>query len=140
MVTFPTGVAHVHLTWTAGVRKAIYTIEGEMGAITMDDDELQIETMNGAGFTNGNQAANRHVQKRVINSYWEDASHTTWFNALFDEFRQVIERKEYAGKDAQEAALCVELIHTAYRSAEQGSRELPLPNQPQVVRPDFHLL
>jgi predicted dehydrogenase len=141
VVTFPTGLAHVHLTWTAGVRKAIYTVEGEMGAITMEDDELQIETMNGTQpSANGKRPATRHVEKRVISSYWEDSSHTSWFNALFDEFRQVIERQEFTGKDAQDAALCVELIHTAYRSAEQGSRELPLPNQPQVDRPDFHLL
>jgi len=139
VVTFPTGLAHVHLTWTAGVRKAMYTVEGERGAITMDDDELQIETMDSAQL-NGNDPADRHVEKRVIGSNWEDASHTTWFNALFDEFREVIERGEFAGKDAQEAALCVELIHTAYRSAQQGSRELPLPNQPQVVTSDFHLL
>jgi hypothetical protein len=80
------------------------------------------------------------VEKRVISSNWEDASHTGWFNALFDEFRQVIERGDFAGKDAREAALCVELIHTAYRSAQQGSRELALPNQPDVVGSDFHLL
>ncbi len=31
--TFPTGLAAVHLTWNAGVRKVIYTIHGDRGAI-----------------------------------------------------------------------------------------------------------
>jgi hypothetical protein len=31
------------------------------------------------------------------------------------------------GKDAEESFLCIQLIQTAYASAQQGSRELPLP-------------
>jgi predicted dehydrogenase len=116
VLTFPTGSAHVHLTWTAGVRKVIYTVEGEKGAIMMEDDDLQIETMNGV----------RDVEKKSISSHWADASHATWFDALFEGFRDAIERRDFAGKEAQEALLCVQLINTAYRSAREGSRELAL--------------
>src|SRR6185436_3538833 len=42
VLTFPNGIAHSHLTWTAGVRKVIYTVQGDRGAITVDDDDLQI--------------------------------------------------------------------------------------------------
>jgi len=41
-ISFPNGLAHCHLTWTAGVRKVIYTVQGTRGAITVDDDEMQI--------------------------------------------------------------------------------------------------
>jgi predicted dehydrogenase len=116
VLTFPTGLAHVYLTWRAGVRKIIYTIEGEKGAITMEDDDLQIETMNGV----------RDVERKSISSHWADASHESWFNALFDGFQNAIERGEFAGKEACESLLCIELINTAYRSAREGSRELPL--------------
>jgi predicted dehydrogenase len=126
-LTFPTGLAHVHLSWTAGVRKVVYTIEGEKGAITMEDDALSIETMNGTGGADGAHAvASRQVEKRSISSHWGDSSHASWFNSLFDEFRAAIEHGEFAGKDAQEALLCVQLINTAYQSAREGSRELPL--------------
>ena len=117
-LTFPTGLARVHLTWTAGVRKVIYTVEGEKGTITLEDDDLAIEAMNGSPV--------RHVEKKSLNSDWNDASHTSWFNSLFDEFQAAIERKDFAGKEAQDAIRCVQLINTAYRSAQQGSRELPL--------------
>jgi predicted dehydrogenase len=126
-LTFPNGLAHVHLTWTAGVRKVVYTVEGEKGAITMDNDALRIETMNGNGTANRAHAvAIRDVEKRSISSHWSDSSHAGWFNSLFDEFRAAIEHAEFAGKDAQEALLCVQLINTAYQSARERSRELPL--------------
>jgi predicted dehydrogenase len=127
VLTFPTGMAHVHLTWTAGVRKVIYRLQGEKGAITMDDDDLQIETTNGAHETDVAQAAvSGDIEKKSISSHWTDASHASWFNSLFDQFREAIERGDFAGKEAQEAFLCVQLINMAYRSAQEGSRELPL--------------
>ena len=55
-----------------------------------------------------------------------DSSHVTWFNSLFDDFKGAIERKEFVGREADEAFLCVQLISTAYASARDGSRELPL--------------
>lgn len=65
-------------------------------------------------------------EKKVIRAGWQDASHRHWFNALFDEFRNAVERQDFAGKEAREAMLCVEVIHTAYQSARQESRELPI--------------
>jgi predicted dehydrogenase len=124
-LTFPSGVAHVNLSWTAGVRKVLYVIHGENGFIRMDDDDLQIVTTNGTPPTDGaHPAVNEPVEKRSVRSYWEDASHADWFNSLFDEFCEAMDRGDFAGKEAQEALLCVHLINTAYRSAQQGSRQL----------------
>lgn len=114
IVTFPTGLAHVHLTWTAGARRVVYSIHGEQGVITMHDDELAIETANGA------------VEKLSLPSEFADSSHAGWFNALFDDFREAIECGDFAGKEAEQAALCVQVIETAYRSAREESRELPI--------------
>jgi len=121
VLNFPTGSARVHLTWTAGVRKVIYMLEGEKGAITMDDDDLKIETMNG-----NNGAAALHVERKSISSHWADASHAAWFSSLFDDFRTAMEQDDFAGKDVQEAALCVQLINMAYCSAREGARQVPL--------------
>ena len=41
-VTFPTGVAMARLTWNAAVRKVIYTIHGERGAIRVEDDDIEV--------------------------------------------------------------------------------------------------
>jgi predicted dehydrogenase len=126
VVNFPTGLARVHLTWTAGVRKVIYILEGEKGSIRMDDDDLEVETMNGSHGPEAAQAAVKHVEKRSIPSHWADSGHARWFNSLFDDFRRAIDNSDFAGKEAQEAFLCVQLINTAYQSARRGGRELPL--------------
>src|SRR6185437_2589392 len=44
---FPNGgTATAHLTWTAGVRKVIYTIHGERGAVRVEDDDVEVAVMN----------------------------------------------------------------------------------------------
>lgn len=127
VLTFPNGLAHAHLTWTAGVRKVIYTVQGERGAITVDDDELQIASLKGTSGPDVAQGAvTWEVEKRSIASHWMDASHVSWFNSLFDQFQEAIARGEWVGKEAKESFLCIQLIQTAYRSAQEGCRELPL--------------
>lgn len=127
VLTFPTGIAHAHLTWTAGVRKVIYTIQGDQGAITVDDDDLQLAVMkrtSGPDVAQG--AVTWEVEKRRIESNWMDASHVSWFNSLFDQFQTAIAEGDFVGKEARDAYFCIQLITTAYRSAEEGCRELPL--------------
>ncbi len=127
VLTFPNGLAHCTLTWTAGVRKVIYTIQGSKGAITVDDDDMQIaiqEKTSGPDVAQG--AIEWKVEKKSISSDWMDASHVSWFSALFDQFRTAIENNDYAGKEAKEAYRCVEIITRAYESAKHGCKELSL--------------
>jgi predicted dehydrogenase len=120
---FPTGVASAHLTWNAGVRKVLYTIHGERGAIRVEDDAIEVATqvMGPGGVVNWS------FDREEISSDWMDSSHVTWFNSLFDDFKGAIARREFVGKEAQESFLCVQLIATGYASARDGSRELALP-------------
>ncbi len=131
VLTFPGGAAHAHLTWTAGVRKVIYTVQGERGAITVDDDELQLAVMRATqGPDVAQGAVTWDVERRTIASDWMDASHTTWFNAMFDRFREAIDREAWAGEEARDAYRCVEIINEAYRSSADGCRERPLSGPP----------
>lgn len=136
VLTFPNGLAHAHLTWTAGVRKVIYTLQCERGAITVDDDDLQLAVMEkttGPDVAQG--AVTWKIEKRSIASHWMDASHVSWFNSLVDQFRSAIQKGEYVGKEARESYLCIQLITTAYRSAQEGCRELPLPERVPGIDP-----
>jgi predicted dehydrogenase len=114
-VTFPTGLATAQLTWTAGVRKVVYAIQGEKGAITVADDDLELVTRAAGGFA---------VERMSIASHWGDASHVSWFSSLFDQFADAIARGEYVGKEAREALLCVHLIEQAYASAQRSCIQL----------------
>ena len=119
---FPTGIASAHLSWNAGVRKVLYTLHGERGAIRVEDDDVELAVQErGAG-----GGTTWTFERQAISSDWMDSSHVTWFNSLFDDFRGAIDRGEYVGRDAEEAFRCVQLIATAYTSAREGSRELPL--------------
>jgi hypothetical protein len=112
-VTFPTGIAVAQLTWNSGFRKVIYTIHGQHGAIKVEDDELEIHR-------------GRSVTKQSYKSDWMDASHAEWFVPLHQQFAAQIERGEWVGVEALDAARCVQLIETAYASARSGGRQLDL--------------
>jgi len=114
VLTFPTGFAHTFLTWTAGVRKVVYSLQGTKGALVIDDDDWEL-TVSGK------------VEKGVIDSDWMDASHTKWFNSLFDQFKDAIAQGDFAGRELREALACIQIIETCYRSNAEGCRELPLP-------------
>lgn len=121
-IEFPTGTAVAQLTWRAGIRKVIYTIHGEKGAIRVEDDDVEVSIMDEEIGT-ANTRRTWKVTEEKIASDWMDASHTIWFRSLFERFSTAIETGDYAGKDAQDALRCVELINAAYASAMDGSRE-----------------
>jgi predicted dehydrogenase len=113
-VTFPTGVAMARLTWNAAVRKVIYTIHGDAGAIRLEDDDVEVSERG------------KVTERRSIASHWGDASHKEWFGAILDRFGAAIESHEYVGTDARDAVLCIKLIETAYASSRSGCLEMSL--------------
>jgi hypothetical protein len=132
-MTFPEGIASAHLTWTAGVRKVIYTIQGSHGAIRVEDDDVEVAVMASRNASsrdvNASAGAKRvtwELKKEQIASEWMDAGHSVWFRSLFDQFKAAIETREFVGREARDGLRCIELIATAYASAQDGCRELPL--------------
>ena len=123
---FPTGTAVAQLTWNAGVRKVQYTLHGDRGAITIEDDDIELSVR-------GTGAAAAQVEKMSAASNWMDASHSPWFRTLQTEFAEAIVAGEFVGKNALEAALCVQLIETAYASSRAGSRLLPLVSHEELA-------
>lgn len=127
-MTFPNGTATAHLTWTAGVRKVIYTIHGEGGAVRVEDDDVEVAVMNGdpAGQTTF------RLEKHEVASGWMDASHVGWFRSLLDQFAGAVHRDDFVSHETESSVRCVELITSAYASALDGSRERGLSQTPLV--------
>jgi predicted dehydrogenase len=113
-VTFPTGIAVAQLTWNSGFRKVIYTIHGANGAIKVEDDDIEIHRKGAP------------VEKLSAASHWMDASHAEWFKALQIDFVAAIREGIWVGREARDAAMCVQLIETAYASARADGRQLEL--------------
>ncbi len=137
-MTFPEGIASAHLTWTAGVRKVIYTIQGSHGAIRVEDDDVEVAVMASRAVSSRDVNAAASAAKKVtwelkkeqIASEWMDAGHSVWFRSLFEQFKTAIESKEYVGREAKDGLRCIELIGRAYASAADGCRELSLETAP----------
>ena len=129
-IGFPHGYATVHLTWTAGVRKVMYTLHGERGSIRVEDDDIEIAHMR-ADPTMSYQGS-WDFERRKVSSDWMDSSHVSWFNSLFDDFRRAIAEHDYVGDDLRTARECVRLIEAAYDSAAQQSRQITL-EQPAAL-------
>jgi predicted dehydrogenase len=120
-VTFPTGIAVAQLTWNSGFRKVIYTIHGANGAIKVEDDDIEVHRRR-AGAPSGQC----DVERLSAASHWMDASHAEWFKALQVEFVQAIRTGQWVGPEARDAAMCVQLIETAYASARADGKQLAL--------------
>ena len=127
VLTFPSGFATVQLSWTAGVRKVQYALHGDAGAITVDDDALELAVMrrhDGPDVAQG--AVAWEIERQSIASHWGDASHTAWFDALLTRFMGAIATDDYVGKDAIDAYHCIATISAAYASAANGCQEIAL--------------
>lgn len=117
--------AHSYLSWTAGMRKVIYTVQGTKGGFLVNDDDAE----RSIGFPNtGSHAGtgNHRVEKFTIESDWMDASHTKWFNSMFDKFLKCIDTNDYVNDEIKESYMCIEIIEKCYRSSEEGSKTLSL--------------
>jgi predicted dehydrogenase len=136
VLTFPNGLAHCYLSWTAGMRKVIYTVQGSRGGLMVNDDELEIDLQHRTAGPEVAQGAVRwEVEKRSIASHWMNAGHSSWFGDVFREFRGAIERGEFVSRATLESYRCREAIDGIYRSAAEGGREVALIGP--VVGPTF---
>jgi predicted dehydrogenase len=125
VLTFPTGTATAQLSWTAGVRKVIYTLHGDLGAVRVEDDDVETSVIHTDAQRPGTQPAWERTTRHV-SSEWMDASHSVWFGSLFESFANAMDKRDYLGSDAQDALRCLEVIRAAYSSARDSSREQPL--------------
>jgi len=115
-VTFPTGIAVAQLTWNSGFRKVVYTIHGANGAIKVEDDEIEVHRKRAGGQID--------VERFSAASHWMDASHAEWFKPLQQQFVHAVHNRQYISQEARDAAMCVQLIETAYASARADSKQL----------------
>jgi predicted dehydrogenase len=123
-MTFPNATATAHLSWTAGVRKVIYTIHGDRGAVRVEDDDVEVAVLSGDA---SDGTAHWELKKKRIVSEWMDASHVGWFRSMLGQFVEAIAANDFVGRETEASVRCVELITSAYASALDGSRERSLP-------------
>jgi predicted dehydrogenase len=123
--TFPNGIAAVHLTWTAGVRKVLYTIHGDRGAIRVEDDDIEVAVMGEPADSGSSHRRAWQLNTKKVASEWMNAGHTAWFRSMFGHFATAMDQRDTVSR-AVNALRCIELITAAYESANDASRERPI--------------
>jgi len=112
-LTFERGFAQMHLSWTAGVRKVIYALQGTKGAVVVDEDDAQL-------FSSGRE------ERRSIVSKFDDASHTEWFTSMFEQFASDVRQGTHVTGELRESYWCIATIEAIYRSAAQRGRDVTI--------------
>lgn len=113
VLNFAGGFAQLHLSWTAGVRKVIYALQGSEGAVVVDEDDAQLFS--------GNKA-----QRKNIVSKFDDASHTEWFTSMFNQFYTDVQAKNFVTSELKESYWCIATIEAIYKSAASGGVDTPI--------------
>lgn len=130
---FEEGAANVHLTWNAGTRKVLYAIQGTNGAITVDDDKMEIAVQRSNDSESISHKAEWSIENHSITSDWMDSSHTTWFNSMFDKFKRAIDENDFFNDEIRDAYFCIKTIMKSYESIQNDSMKINLsttfPNQ-----------
>ncbi len=115
VVTFPSSTGYLHLTWNAAARRNAAIVHGDQGVLLLDDDRLVVSARGG-----------RPEETPFASALSAGSYHDDWFRALFPQFVAEIRDPAARGANLREAGWCVTLIDAAYRSAEEGGREVPL--------------
>jgi predicted dehydrogenase len=116
---------HCTLSWTAGMRKVVYSVQGTEGAVMVNDDEVELSL--GFPHTGSHSGSGNHrVERHTLASDWMDASHAKWFLSMFDEFLRAIKNRDFLNREIQESYACVSIIEACYRSSAQGGRSVDL--------------
>jgi predicted dehydrogenase len=119
-MVFPQGIARAHLSWNAGFRRVIYTLHGDRGAIRVEDDEVELVVRVPSGESRSEKSAQP--------SDWKDPGHGPWFEGVLHEFAQAIRRRDFVGREAQDAVTGIRVISAALSSAARGGTPVLLPS------------
>jgi predicted dehydrogenase len=117
LIRFHAGEARLHLTWRASLRQNRGEIEGENGRILINDDHL-VALASGSPET-------RHDFAEALSG---GSHHPAWMEKVVEDFRREISDETIRGANLAEARWCARLIHCAYQSSREGSRDVRVDN------------
>ena len=123
-LAFPTGILRAQLSWNASLRRVLYTLHGARGAVRVEDDEVEV-------ITRGRDGQSRS-ERRDFPSNWKDAGHGVWFEGVLREFAGAIERREFVGRDTEDAVRAMQVVSAALASARRGGAQVSIGDGPAL--------
>ncbi|HUJ88960.1 MAG TPA: Gfo/Idh/MocA family oxidoreductase [Syntrophorhabdales bacterium] len=117
LIQFHAGEARLHLTWRASLRQNRGEIKAENGTLLINDDHL-VALASGSPET-------RHDFAEALSG---GSHHPAWMERVVEDFRREISDETVCGANLAEARWCARLIHCAYQSSREGSRDVRVDN------------
>jgi len=117
-ICYPGAEAKLSLTWRAEARKNLGKIQGERGALTINDDHLLLKPHGAASscfdFVEALSAGSHHLE---------------WMRPVRDAFLCEITDRTVRGTNLKEAGFCARIVDLAYRAHGAGlqSAKVPIP-------------
>jgi predicted dehydrogenase len=124
-MVFPRGVARAHISRNTDIRRTIYTLHGDRGSIRVEDDELEVVAVAADG--------GPHSWKSSLPSNRRDPGNASWFEGVLRGFTQAVERRDFVGKEANDAVMGIRVASAALSSARRGGAPIALPSAQDVT-------
>lgn len=121
LLGFRNATASLFLTWRADQRYNSARIYGEEGFLIVEDDRIVLRPRKG-----GSRVA---TYKHPLS---HGSHHPEWFGPVLDRFLGAIRDRRRAGREIEEASLCLEVTLRGYASARKGGRHVPIPPKEEV--------
>lgn len=116
---FPSATALMRLSWCGTLRRNAALVLGSAGAIEMRDDEIVVTTAAGQ---------ERFSFPEALSA---GSAHPAWLSAMLPDFFLEISDPARRGRNLEEAAFCLGVIHRAYQSVRYGRNPLRAALSPQ---------
>lgn len=116
---FPSASGMIYLTWRSGVRRNTALVVGSRAVLELLDDEMVLRTETGA---------ERFSFDAPLSA---GSSHPAWFSAMLPDFMAELADPAKRGRNFEEAAFCLGIIHRAYQAVRQGRSPLRAALTPQ---------
>jgi predicted dehydrogenase len=117
-LAFPRGIVRAQLSWNASLRRVLFTLHGERGAVRVEDDDVEVVLRARDGETRS--------ERSRFPSNWKDAGHALWFEGVLREFAGAIEQRTFVSRETEDAVRTIEVISAALASAKTGGAPVEL--------------
>jgi predicted dehydrogenase len=109
---FPNATALVYLTWQAGIRRNTALVVGTKAVLELLDDEIVVRSASGS------------ERFPFADPLSAGSAHPTWFSAMIPDFIAETSTPSARGRNLEEAAFCLGVIHRAYQAVRHGRNPL----------------
>jgi predicted dehydrogenase len=123
-MVFARGIARAHISRSNCMLRAMYFLHGDRGSIRVAGDELEVVAVSADGLVRS--------WKSSLPSNRRDPANASWFDGVLRGFTHAVERRDFVGREANDAFMGIRVASAALSSARRGGTPIVLPSAQDV--------